>query len=341
MLCYFSSEFCIATIMNKILAVTMGEPAGVGGEIILKAWQARVEQDLPAFFTIDNIPRLKAIAPDCPIKEISTPDEAMDAFNHALPVLNIDLPEKPKLGALNPANGRAVLTSIEMGVEFCMKGEASAMVTNPIHKAALYNVGFKHPGHTEFIAHLCGENETPVMMLMAKDLRCVPLTVHIPLKDVPQAVTQALIIEKARILRHALQQDFGIQNPHIAVAGLNPHAGEDNKIGFEDSTVIAPAIEALRQEGVNITGPHPADTMFHEQARAQYDAAIGMYHDQALIPVKTIDFHGGVNITLGLSVVRTSPDHGTALDIAGQNIANYQSLMNAIKAAAQIVENRT
>lgn len=318
----------------------MGDPAGVGGEILIKAWQARVEQNLPPFFAIDNVARLKAIAPECPIQEIASPTQACDVFANALPVLNIDLPETPILGTLNPANGQSVIRSIEKAVALCLVGEASGLVTNPIHKAALYEVGFAHPGHTEFVAHLCGKGETPVMMLAAKNLRCVPLTVHIPLKDVPSAVTHDLITEKTRIINKALKHDFGIKAPRIAVAGLNPHAGENNKIGFEDSAIIAPAIEALKQEGISITGPHPADTMFHEEARANYDVALGMYHDQALIPLKTLDFHGGVNITLGLSVVRTSPDHGTALDIAGQSIANPNSLMNAIKVAAQIAQNR-
>ena len=324
----------------KPLILTMGDPAGIGGELTLQAWQNRVTQDLPVFCALDNVARLKSIAPDVPIQEISNPAEARDVFETALPVINIDLPAKPELGTLNPANGLAVIESIERAVAYCMQGKAGGVVTNPIHKAALYDVGFAHPGHTEFVAHLCGKGETPVMMLTAQDLRCVPLTVHIPLKDVPQAVTQELLLEKSRIINKALQADFGLESPRIAVAGLNPHAGENNKIGFEDSEVITPAIEILKREGLNVTGPHPADTLFHVEARARYDLAIGMYHDQALIPVKTLDFHGGVNVTLGLSVVRTSPDHGTALDIAGQGIANPQSLMNAIKVAEQIAQNR-
>ena len=323
----------------------MGDPAGVGGELTIKAWQRRQSDDLPVFFAIDNIQRLQAIATNVPIKEITKPAQALEIFDRALPVLNINLPETPILGTLNPANGKAVVESIERAVKFCMAGEASSVITNPIHKAALYDIGFKHPGHTEFVADLCGKNETPIMMLTGADLRVVPLTVHIALKDVPQAVTQELIIEKARIVNEAMKRDFKLDTPHIAVAGLNPHAGEDGKMGLEDRDVITPALEILKSEGITISGPHPADTLFHAQARAHYDVALGMYHDQALIPLKTLDFHGGVNVTLGLSVVRTSPDHGTALDIAGKattgkGIANPQSFINAIKMAQQIGQNR-
>ena len=327
-------------MQTKPLAITMGDPAGVGGELTLKAWQNRYAENLPAFFAIDNVARLKSISSDMPIEEITDPAQAIEVFDRALPVLNIELTEKPILGTLSPANGKAVVESIERAVAFCLEGQTSGVVTNPIHKAALYDIGFAHPGHTEFVADLCGKGETPIMMLAGADLRVVPLTVHIPLKDVPNALTQDLIIEKSRIIDMAMKQDFNLDTPHIAVAGLNPHAGEDGKMGLEDQVVITPALEILKNEGINVTGPHPADTLFHAQARQNYDVALGMYHDQALIPLKTLDFHGGVNVTLGLSVVRTSPDHGTALDIAGQNIANPQSLMNAIKMADEIAQNR-
>jgi len=318
----------------------MGDPAGVGGELTMAAWQMRHGKNLPAFFAIDDPVRLHSIRPDIPIQEIKDPSEALEIFNKALPVLPLYLKEPAIMGTLNPKNGMAVIESIERAVELCMKGKASALVTNPIHKAALYDIGFNHPGHTEFVAHLCGQNQTPIMMLAAKDLRVVPLSVHIPLSDVPAAVTEELIIEKARIVNESMKRDFQIKTPRIAVAGLNPHAGENGKIGFEDQEVIKPALEKLKAEGLSITGPYPADTMFHEEARKQYDVALGMYHDQALIPLKTLDFHGGVNITLGLSVVRTSPDHGTALDIAGQGIANPQSFINAILMAEEISRNR-
>lgn len=328
----------------KPFVLTMGEPAGIGGELTIKAWKARKEQTLPPFFAIDNIARLKAIDPDCPCIEITESSQAVEVFDDALPVLNIDLPEEPMLGTLNPKNGIAVLESIKRAVGFCMKGDAAGVVTNPIHKAALYGIGFNHPGHTEYVADLCGQingkNETPIMMLAAKELRVVPLTVHIPIKDVPSAITGNLIIDRLRIVHESLKADYKITSPRIAVCGLNPHAGENGKIGLEDQEVIDPALRVLKSEGIDVTGPYPADTMFHEEARAKYDVAIGMYHDQALIPLKTLDFHGGVNITLGLSVVRTSPDHGTALDIAGQGIARADSLMNAIKTAEEIARNR-
>lgn len=325
---------------KKPIAITMGEPAGIGGELTLQAWHARQRENLPAFFCVDDPGRLRAIDPSIRIQQIDHPSQALDVFDEGLPVISLPLKEPAQLGTLNFNNGGCVIESIERAVGYCLDGAASAVVTNPIHKAALYDVGFDHPGHTEFVAHLCGGDETPVMMLAAKELRVVPLTVHVPLKDVPEAVTEALITEKARIVYQSLQSDFKIMRPRIAVAGLNPHAGEEGKIGGEDQEVIVPAIEKLQAEGLNISGPYPADTMFHAEARAGYDIALGMYHDQALIPLKTLDFHGGVNVTLGLSVVRTSPDHGTALDIAGQGIANPQSLINAIKMADEIARNR-
>ncbi len=324
----------------KPVVITMGEPAGIGGELTLKAWQNRVGFNLPVFFAIDDPARLKTIDPDIPIKEIAAPHEALSCFDSALPVLPLSLGQPAEAGVLNPVNGQMVLESIQKAVSFCLEGHAGGLVTNPIHKAALYDIGFDHPGHTEFIAHLCGKNETPVMMLAAKDLRVVPLTVHIPIKEVPSRVSKGLIIEKAKIINRALRQDLGVAIPRIAVAGLNPHAGEDGTIGTEDRDIIVPAIQALQEEGLAVSGPYPADTMFHEEARAAYDIALGMYHDQALIPLKTLDFYGGVNVTLGLSVVRTSPDHGTALNIAGKGIARADSFMNALIMAAEITKNR-
>lgn len=322
------------------LVITMGEPAGIGGELTLKAWSSRQEHSLLPFFAIDNPERLKAIDSKVPLAEITAPQEAMDVFDKALPVLPVDLPEQAVLGTLNPKNGQTVLESIERAVGFCLNDEAAAIVTNPIHKAALYDIGFNHPGHTEYVADLCGKNETPVMMLTSKDLCVVPLTVHIPLGQVSQAVTQDLIVQKVRIINESLKAGYKIASPRIAVCGLNPHAGENGKIGLEDQEVIEPALLLLKSEGIDVTGPHPADTLFHEQARKNYDVAIGMYHDQVLTPLKTLDFYGGVNVTLGLSVVRTSPDHGTALDIAGKGIAKPDSLINAIKSAAEIAKNR-
>lgn len=325
---------------QKPLVLTMGEPAGIGGEITIQAWRAREEHALPLFYAIDNVERLKAIDPDLPIQEIQNPSEAISVFPDALPVYPIDLAEEPILGTLNPKNGAAVLESIKRAVDFCMTGESKGMVTNPIHKAALYNVGFDYPGHTEFIAALCGKNETPAMMLTAKDLRVVPLTIHIPIKKVSSTVTPTMLSTQIRIVNESLKRDYKIASPRIAVCGLNPHAGEGGKIGTEEQEFIEPTLRDLKAEGIDVRGPLPADTMFHEQARKNYDIAIGMYHDQVLVPVKTIDFYGGVNVTLGLSVVRTSPDHGTALDIAGRGVARAESLINAIKMAAQIAKNR-
>ena len=329
----------------KPLVITMGEPAGIGGELTVKAWAEREKYGLKPFFAVDDPERLRALASDMPVEEIKVPAQALDVFDKALPVLPIELSAPVVTGILNPQNGKAVLESIELAVGFCLSGEAAGVVTNPIHKAALYDIGFSHPGHTEYVAELCGQKnkkyETPVMMLAAKDLRVVPLTVHIPLSQVPSMVTKDFIFEKVRIVNRSLQEDYKIDTPRIFIAGLNPHAGESGKIGLEDQEVIAPAIEKLQAEGIKVFGPYSADTLFHEEARAQYDIAIGMYHDQALIPLKTLDFHGGVNVTLGLSIVRTSPDHGTALDIAGKNMARPDSFINAIKAAAEIAQNRS
>ncbi len=325
----------------KPIALTMGEPSGIGGELTLKAWVAREKEGLPPFFVIDDPARLKEINPNIPIQIIERAEQAIEVFDKALPVLPIKLEEPVIVGTLNPKNGQAVLESITRAVDLCLNGGAAGLVTNPIHKAALYDIGFKHPGHTEFVADLCSKNETPVMMLAAKELRVVPLSVHISLSEVPSAITPELIFQKLRIVHKAMKQDFKIETPRIAVAALNPHAGENGKFGLEDQDVIAPALDVLKAEGITVTGPHPADTLFHEEARARYDVAIGMYHDQALIPLKTLDFYGGVNITLGLSVVRTSPDHGTALDIAGKGVARPDSLVNAIKMAAEIARNRT
>ncbi len=329
----------------KSFAITMGEPAGIGGELTLKAWADRAQYSLPPFFAIDDPERLQEINPDIPVQIIDRAAEAVDVFDRALPVLPVRLKEKSVAGVLNPENGRSVLASISMAVDLSLAGEAAGVVTNPIHKASLYGIGFKHPGHTEFIADMCyenggGERKTPVMLLTAEGLRVVPLTVHIPLKDVSSEISQDLICEKARILHAGLQKDLGINVPRIVVAGLNPHAGEGGQIGREDLDLIVPAIEKLKAENIDISGPYSPDTLFHEEARSHYDAALCMYHDQALIPLKTIGFYGGVNVTMGLPVVRTSPDHGTALNIAGKGIARVDSFINAIKKAEKIAVNR-
>lgn len=323
------------------IAVTMGEPAGIGGDIALKAWAARDHEALPPFFLLDDPARLASLADRLglriAIREISEPDEAEDVFAGALPVLSTPLVKPCIPGHLDPANATAVIASIETACRFCIDGKAAALVTNPIQKSALYDAGFAHPGHTEFLGHLSaeetGEPVTPIMMLAVEGLRTVPVTVHVPLRDVPGKLTTDLICETARITAKALREDFAMPRPRLAIAGLNPHAGEAGALGAEDRDVIAPAIEKLKAEGLIVTGPHPADTLFHAEARMHYDAVLAMYHDQALIPVKTLDFDGGVNITLGLPIIRTSPDHGTALDLAGTGRASARSLIAALHTA--------
>ncbi|MDR3498555.1 MAG: 4-hydroxythreonine-4-phosphate dehydrogenase PdxA [Parvibaculum sp.] len=325
------------------LALTLGEPAGIGPEITLKAWLARKSEALPVFFAIGPVALYRQLADalglDVPVQAISDPSEAASGFDNALPVLAIELDAGVESGKLAPANARAVMRSIDMACDFALGGRAGGLVTNPIHKRALYEAGLQVPGHTEYLAARTG-GQTPVMMLSCPGLRVVPVTVHEPLARVPALLTAAVIVEKGLILGHALRRDLGIARPRIAVAGLNPHAGEEGHIGREEIDIIAPAIEAIRREGFDVSGPLPPDTMFHAGARARYDAALCMYHDQALIPLKTIDFERGVNTTLGLPVVRTSPDHGTALDIAGRGIAHPGSLIEALKLAAEIARNR-
>ena len=317
----------------KPLALTMGDPSSIAPEITAAAWHAHDEKNLPSFFVIGDPALYEDI---CPVQTIETPGQTQDIFEKALPVLPIALAQKAQPGALNPANTNAVLDSINRAVSFAQSGEARGIVTNPIHKAALQDSGFGFPGHTEYLAHLCGGNITPVMMLAAQDLRVVPLTIHMALADVPAALTKDKIIETAIIILKALKTDFGISNPCLAVAGLNPHAGESGAFGREEIDIISPAIQTLKNSGFNVNGPYSADTLFHEEARASYDAVLCMYHDQALIPLKTLDFHGGVNITLGLPIIRTSPDHGTALDIAGRGIARPDSLIAAIQKASDL-----
>ncbi|MDO8289437.1 MAG: 4-hydroxythreonine-4-phosphate dehydrogenase PdxA [Parvibaculum sp.] len=317
------------------LALTMGEPAGIGPEITVKAWEARRDEKLPPFLVI-GAPSLYA---GVRVKEISKPEEALSVFAEALPVLPIELAAGVVAGTLAPANAGAVMRSIDMACDFAMRGEVAGLVTNPIHKRALYEAGLNVPGHTEYLAERSG-GATPVMMLSCPGLRVVPVTVHDALASVPSKLTRDMIVEKGLILARALKRDLGIDAPRIAVAGLNPHAGEEGHIGREEIDIIAPAMAIIAREGVTLTGPMPPDTMFHAAARARYDAALCMYHDQALIPIKTIDFERGVNTTLGLSIVRTSPDHGTALDIAGRGIASALSLVEAIKLAHVIAANR-
>ena len=324
--------------MSAPLALTMGDPAGVGAEITVKAWQRRAE--LPPFFLIDDPARLRAMPSAVPIAEITVPAEAEAAFHAALPVLPLELHVPPRPGVPEAQNAQVVIDAIDRAVALARAGAASGVVTNPINKKVLYDgVGFRWPGHTEYLAHLGGVERT-VMMLVAPELRVVPVTIHIPLAEVPGALSQELIVETARITVMALRRDFGIDQPRLAVAGLNPHAGEGGAMGREEIETIIPALETLRAGGLDVTGPLPADTMFHPAARARYDAALAMYHDQALVPIKTLDFARGVNVTLGLPFIRTSPDHGTAYDIAGEGKADPSSLIEAIRLAGQMAEMR-
>lgn len=327
------------------LVVTMGEPAGIGGEIAVKAWCQRQRHSLPAFFLIGNVEHMRgaatAVGADTDIVPIETPAAATAAFATGLPVLPIDLSVESLPGQLDPANAGAVLRSIELAVDLVRDGTAAAMVTNPIQKSVLDAAGFRHAGHTEYLAELCGGDCTPVMMLACSVLRTVPITVHRPLAAAIGELTTAGIVERAAIAAAALRADFGIATPRLAVAGLNPHAGEAGMLGREEIDIITPAVTALRDRGIDVSGPLSADTMFHAAARDSYDAAICMYHDQALIPLKTLDFDRGVNITLGLPIVRTSPDHGTALALAGSGRASEASLVAALQTAAEIAARRS
>ena len=327
------------------LALTMGEPAGIGGEIALKAWRNRIPAEVPPFVLVDDPARIEALARDLdwpvPVAVIDRPADAVGRFDEALPVLPVGEPVEARPGQLRPETAGAVLRSIETAVSLVRAGLCSAIVTNPIHKAVLYDAGFRHPGHTEYLGHLTDSATPPVMMLAIAELKVVPATVHVPLKDVPARLTAALVERTGRIVADSLRDDFGIGHPRLAFAGLNPHAGEGGALGREEQTVIGPAIEALRLAGLAVSGPHPADSLFHAAARRGYDAAICMYHDQALIPLKTLDFDQGVNVTLGLPLIRTSPDHGTALDIAGRGVASAASLVAALKLAATMVDHRS
>ena len=326
------------------LALTMGEPAGIGGEIALKAWLRRQDEDLPPFFLIDDPERLRALAQRLgwaiPIRTVATPQDAAAQFGTALPVVPLTLSRPVEPGRPDPANGSAVLESIARAVALVREGSAAGIVTNPIHKHVLYSAGFRHAGHTEYLAALTDAEALPVMMLACPGLRVVPATVHLPLSEVPKALSRPLLVRIGRILGQALVTDFGIARPRIALAGLNPHAGETGAIGREEIEIVEPAANDLRTEGLDVLGPAPADTLFHEEARRRYDAALCLYHDQALIPLKTIDFYRGVNVTLGLPIVRTSPDHGTAFDLAGTGQADARSLFAALDLAGRIAARR-
>ena len=317
------------------LALTMGDPAGIGGEITAKAWHARHATG-PVFCALDDPSRLAALG--VPVREIAAPEQAASVFARALPVLPVRLRAPAVPGQPDALNATAVIEAITRAVALAQSGEVGAVVTNPINKAALYQAGFTHPGHTEFLAALTHAKNPPVMLLACPALRVVPVTVHLSLRQAIATLTGDLIVTTARITHTALQTQFAIAAPRLAIAGLNPHAGESGALGAEEIDMIAPAIAALQADGINVTGPWPPDTMFTEAARATYDVAICMYHDQALIPLKTLDMHRGVNVTLGLPIIRTSPDHGTAYDIAGKNLADPSSLLAALDLAAHLAK---
>ncbi|WP_408589599.1 4-hydroxythreonine-4-phosphate dehydrogenase PdxA [Novosphingobium sp.] len=326
------------------IAISMGDPAGIGPEMALAAWALSASADLPPFFVVGSRAVLAAAAIarglHIPIVAIAAPDEAAAVFETALPVIDLgDLAYTP--GEPDDAGAAMALRALELATGLVRNGAASALVTGPVAKSRLARVGFSHPGQTEFVAHACGiAPENAVMMLAGPSLRVVPVTVHVALHSVAGLLTAALIENRAAITAAALQRDFGVANPRLAVAGLNPHAGEEGRMGHEDADVIVPAVAALRAAGIDATGPLPADTMFHVQARATYDVAICMYHDQALIPIKALDFDEGVNVTLGLPIIRTSPDHGTAFNIAGTGTARPGATIAAIRMAGECAARR-
>ena len=331
------------------LALTMGDPAGIGLEITLRAWKLRDERRLPPFVLFGDADALRQRARlagvDAPVEAIAGLNEAATVFHRALPVRHSPLAAPAIPGVPDTGNAAATIASIDTAVEAVANGQARALVTNPIAKSVLYAAKFAHPGHTEYLAALAerrepGRRYLPVMLLSSDELKVVPLTIHIPLADVPRSISKPLIFETVHTLWQALRRDFGIAAPRIAVTGLNPHAGESGTMGREDADIIAPAIEELRAEGLAVTGPHPADTLFHASARKTYDAAVAMYHDQALIPIKTLAFDRGVNVTLGLPFVRTSPDHGTAFGIASLASANPESLIQALLLASDMALQR-
>jgi 4-hydroxythreonine-4-phosphate dehydrogenase len=322
------------------LALTMGEPAGIGGEIALKAWLDR-RDDLPSFYLIDDPDRLASLARrldwPVPIRPIDAPDRAPSVFADELPVVPIDMTVRAEPGRPDPADAPAILNAIQTAVRDVRNGRAAALVTNPIQKDSLYRAGFHHPGHTEYLAQA---GAAPIMMLVCPGLRVVPVTIHLALRRAIESLSSAAIVHAGRITDAALRRDFGVGSPILAFAGLNPHAGEAGSLGREEIEIIEPAVAELRAAGIDARGPLPPDTMFHAEARGTYDAALCMYHDQALIPIKTIDFYGGVNVTLGLPFVRTSPDHGTALAIAGRGTARADSLIAALRLAAEMAARR-
>jgi 4-hydroxythreonine-4-phosphate dehydrogenase len=333
--------------MLRALAVTLGEPAGIGPDITIAAWLRRDELGIAPFYLIgdpDHISRrARMLRAEVPVR-IVTPSQAASAFATALPMFDCGVKVTCEPGTPDASSAPAALAAIHLAVEHVFTGDAAAVVTNPIAKNVLYRSGFSEPGHTEYLAKLAieatGQPVQAVMMLWAPELAVVPVTIHLPLMEVIPALTTELIVATGRIVAHDLATRFGLKRPRLAVAGLNPHAGEDGAMGSEDGAIVAPAVAQLKAEGIDARGPLPADSMFHAAARASYDAALCMYHDQALIPIKTLAFDHAVNVTLGLPFVRTSPDHGTAFDIAGAGRADPSSLIAAINLAARLSEHQ-
>lgn len=331
----------MTSTLETPVVITPGDPAGIGGEIALRAKASGCKD----FCLIENAARMATLAKtlglDVRVQKIAHPNDFRQDID-ALQVIDIEWPVTPVAGNPNPKNAQPVIKAIETGAKWAQDGIVSALVTNPIAKATLYDAGFAHPGHTEFLGSMAPiKAGGPAMMLACDTLRVVPVTVHIPLLAVTSSLTTELIIDKAHLVSRALQTHFAIPSPRLAVCGLNPHAGEQGRMGMEDAAIIAPAIEQLRADGIDATGPYPADTLFHEDARRTYDVALGMYHDQVLIPLKTLDFFNGINITLGLDFIRTSPDHGTGFNIAGKGVAKPDSLIAAIRTAKSMAQNRT
>jgi 4-hydroxythreonine-4-phosphate dehydrogenase len=325
--------------MARPLALTLGEPAGIGPDITIAAWLRRNELKLPAFYLLGDealiARRATALGTDVKIARVRA-EEAVAAFPDALPVVSTGEIATAEPGRPDDSSGPAALASIRQAVADVRKGRASAVVTNPIAKSVLYRAGFRHPGHTEFLAELAahdGRAPQPVMMLWSPQLAVVPVTIHVSLRDALAQLSSELIVSTVRIVAAELKSRFGVSRPRMAISGLNPHAGEDGSLGHEEQTIVTPAIKILRNEGIEARGPLPADTMFHDAARKTYDCAVCMYHDQALIPIKTLAFDDAVNVTLGLPFIRTSPDHGTAFDIAGTGKANPASLIAALQLA--------
>lgn len=322
------------------IAVSLGDPAGIGPEITGKTWAERGKQGLNPFFAVGDSGSISSVW-DGPVEKIGSPDEAESVFDRALPLLPVESGEAVVPGIPTPEGARCALDSLELAVGLARSGAAQAVVTGPVSKSRLYDIGFSHPGQTEFVAERCGvSRENTAMMLAGPSLRTIPITTHIPLRDVPDVISIEMIVNKGRAAARGMARNFGITEPRLAFAGLNPHAGEFGALGREEIDFLEPAIAQLREEGFNAQGPFAADTMFHPAAREKYDVALCLYHDQALIPLKTLHFDEGVNLTLGLPIVRTSPDHGTAFEIAGKNCANPGATIAAISLAAFCAEQR-